>query len=193
MKKIVFDIETKNIFQDVGSSDPVDLDISLVGLYDYETNAYSSFLQEDFPKLWDILDKADLLITFNGDHFDIPLLNKYYKKDRRGDLGKIRSLDLLKEIRNSYGRRMKLTQIAEGTFGIGKSGDGLEAVAWWRNGEIEKIRKYCLEDVKITKEVYEYAMKNKKLMFKEGPFNKEIKLETKHWNPVAEVKTKSLF
>jgi uncharacterized protein YprB with RNaseH-like and TPR domain len=193
MKKIVFDIETKNIFQDVGSSDPVDLDISLVGLYDYETNTYDSFLQEDFDRLWDIMEKASVLITFNGDHFDIPLLNKYYKKAGRGDLGQIRSLDLLKEIKNSYGRRMKLTQIAEGTFGIGKSGDGLEAVAWWRNGEIEKIRKYCLEDVKITKDVYEYAMKNKKLLFKEGPFNKEIKLDTKHWEIVSEAKTQSLF
>ena len=193
MKKIVFDIETKNIFQDVGSNDPVDLDISLVGLYDYETNAYSSFLQEDFEHLWTVLEKADTLITFNGDHFDIPLLNKYYKKAGRGDLTKIRSLDLLKEIKNSYGRRMKLDQIAQGTFGIGKSGDGLEAVAWWRNGEIEKIRKYCLDDVKITKDVYEYALKNKKLLFKEGPFMKEIKLDTKHWELVSEVKTQSLF
>lgn len=193
MKKIVFDIETKNIFQDVGSSDPVDLDISLVGLYDYETNTYDSFLQEDFGRLWEIMKKADMLITYNGDHFDIPLLNKYYKKDGQGDLGSIRSLDLLKEIRNSYGRRMKLDQIAEGTFGIGKSGNGLEAVAWWRSGEIEKIRKYCLDDVRITKDVYEYAVKNKKLIFKEGPFTKEIKLDTKHWEPVSEVKTQSLF
>jgi DEAD/DEAH box helicase domain-containing protein len=193
MKKIVFDIETKNIFQDVGSNDPVDLDISLVGLYDYETNTYDSFLQEDFERMWTVLEKADMFITFNGDHFDIPLLNKYYKKAGRGDLTKIRSLDLLKEIKNCYGRRMKLDQIAQGTFGIGKSGDGLEAVAWWRNGEIEKIRKYCLDDVRITKDVYEYAVKNKKLMFKEGPFTKEIKLDTKHWEPVLEVKTQSLF
>lgn len=193
MRKIVFDIETKNIFQDVRSNDPVDLDISLVGIYDYETNSYNSFLQEEFDSLWNILEKADILITFNGDHFDIPLLNKYYKKANRGDLTRIRSLDLLKEIRNSYGRRMKLDQIAQGTFGSGKIGDGLEAVAWWRNGEIEKIRKYCLDDVRITKDVYEYALKNKKLFFKEGPFTKEIKLDTKHWEPVQEAKTQSLF
>lgn len=193
MKKIVFDIETRNIFQDVGSNDPVDLDISVVCLYDYEKNTYESFLQEDLPKLWDILDKTDMLITYNGDHFDIPLLNKYYKRDGRGDLTNIRSLDLLKEIKNSYGRRMKLDQIAEGTFGMHKSGNGLEAVAWWRSGEVEKIIKYCIDDVKITKDVYEYALKNKKLIFKEGPFMKEIKLDTKHWEPVEEVKTQSLF
>lgn len=189
MRKIVFDIETKNTFQDVGSSSPVDLDISLVCIYDYDTGQYDSFLQEDFPKLWPILDKADQLITYNGDHFDIPLLNKYYP----GDLAKVKSLDILREIRNSYGRRMKLDQVAEGTFGTHKSGDGLQAIVWWRNGDIENLKKYCLDDVKITKDVYEYAMKNKKLMFKEGPFIKEIKLDTKHWEFLPEAKTQSLF
>jgi DEAD/DEAH box helicase domain-containing protein len=143
--------------------------------------------------MWPYFKKAEMLITFNGDHFDIPLLNKYYKKEELGDLTKIYSLDILKEVRNSYGRRMKLDQIAEGTFGIGKSGNGLEAVTWWRNGEIDKIRKYCQDDVKITKNVYEFARNNKKLIFKEGIFTKEIKLDTKHWEPEEEVKTQSLF
>src|SRR5258708_7754147 len=111
MKKIVFDIETRNIFQDVGSQNPVDLDISIVCIYDYETGQYDSFLQEDFQRLWPILEKADQFITYNGDHFDIPLLNKYYQKETQRDLMKIKSLDILKEIRNSYGRRMKLDQV----------------------------------------------------------------------------------
>ena len=193
MRKIVFDIETKNVFKDVGSDNPADLDISLLCIYDYETNTYDSFLQEDFDRLWPLLEKAGMFITYNGDHFDIPLLNKYYKKAGRGDLTKIRSLDILKEIKNCYGRRMKLDQVAEGTLGINKSSNGLDAVVWWRNGEIEKIRKYCLDDVRITKDIYEYAQKHKKLMFKEGPFTKEIKMDIKHWEPVAEVKTQSLF
>ena len=193
MRKIVFDIETRNVFQDVGSNNPADLDISIVGLYDYETNKYASFTQEEFSLMWPIIEKADMFITYYGDHFDIPLLNKYYKKERGGDLTKIRSLDVLKEIKNSYGRRPKLDQVAEGTFGKGKIGNGLEAIVWWRNGEIEKIRSYCLDDVRITKNVYEYAMKNKKLLFKDGPFIKEIKMETKHWEPVEEIKTQSLF
>ncbi len=194
MKKIVFDIETKTPIPPGWPDNHTEkLEISLVGLYDYDTNAYESFLEEDFPRLWDILDKTDMLVSYNGDHFDIPLLNEYYKKDGRGDLTKIRSLDLLKEIKNSYGRRMKLDQVAEGTFGVGKSGNGLDAVIWWKNGEIEKIKKYCLDDVRITKDVYEYAQKHKKLMFKEGPFTKEIKMDVKHWEPVSEVKTQSLF
>ena len=193
MRKIVFDIETRNMFQDVGSTDPRDLDISMICTYDYETDSYDSFILEDLPRLWPILEKAELLITYNGDHFDIPLLNKYYQKQTGKDLSTIRSLDILHEIRNSYGRRMKLDQVAQGTLNIAKSGNGLEAIVWWRKGDIESIRKYCLDDVKITKDVYEYALKNKKLFFKEGPFNKEIKLDTKHWELESEAKTQSLF
>ncbi len=193
MRKIVFDIETKNIFQDVGSRNPEDLDISVVGLYDFETNKYHTFLQEEFDAMWEIFKRTDLMITFNGEYFDIPLLNKYYKKAGLGDLKQIRSLDIFKEIKQTSGRWLKLDKIAQGTFGVNKSGDGLEAVKWWREGKVEEIKKYCLDDVKITKDVYEFAMKNKKLIFKEGPFTKEIKLDTKHWEPVPEVKTQSLF
>ena len=177
MKKIVFDIETRNMFQEVGTNNPADLDISVVCLYDYETNTYHSFLQEDFGKLWPILESADMLITFNGDHFDIPLLDKYYS----GDLTKIKSLDILKEIKKSLGRRIKLDTIAEATLGAGKSGHGLEAITWWKNGEIDKIIKYCLDDVKITKEVYDYALKNGLLKYRDGLAIKDIKLDTKDW------------
>ncbi len=193
MRKLVFDIETREIFQDLNTNNPADLNISIVGIYDYETNKYLSFAQEEFDQMWPYFQKADVLITFNGEYFDIPLLNKYYQKAELGDLKSIRSLDIFKEIKQTSGRWLKLDKIAEGTFGVKKSGDGLEAVKWWRQGEVEKIRKYCLDDVKITKDVYEFAMKNKKLIFKEGPFTKEIKLETKHWEPVPEIKTQSLF
>lgn len=178
MKKIVFDIETRDIFSEVGSNEPTALSISLVGIYEYEKDKYSTFLVEDFSQMWPIFESADMMITFNGDHFDIPLLNKYYS----GDLLKIKSLDLLKEMQKSAGRRMKLDQIAEGTLGLHKSGDGLDAVRWWREGEIEKIRKYCLDDVRITKDLYEYALQNKKLTFKEGPHLKEVKLDTSLWD-----------
>lgn len=178
MRKIVFDIETKNTFQEVGKADPTLLDISVVCIYDSETDSYSSYLQEDFIKLWPILERADVLITFNGDHFDIPLLNKYYS----GDLTKIKSLDILKEIRKSLGFRVGLDNIASATLGKGKIGHGLEAIEWWKNGEIEKIIKYCIGDVEITKEVYEYAMKHGALKYKEGEAIMEFKLDTADWD-----------
>ncbi|MES2088166.1 MAG: ribonuclease H-like domain-containing protein [Patescibacteria group bacterium] len=181
MRKITFDIETSDLFAEVGSNDPSKLNLSVICIHDSETNKYSSYFQEDLKNLWPILEKTDVLIGYNSDHFDIPLLNKYYP----GDLSKIKSLDLLKEIRASLGRRIKLDDIAEATLGKNKSGHGLEAVVWWRNGEKDKVVKYCLEDVKITKEIYEYAMKNKHVKYKEGNVVKEIKLDPSNWESVS--------
>ena len=184
MRKVVFDIETKNIFSDVGSTDPARLDISVVCIYDYQTNSFKSFLENEISKLWPVIERADMLIGFNSDHFDIPLLNKYYT----GDLTKIRSLDLLKEIKKSFGRRIKLDQIAEGTLGERKSGFGLQATEWWKKGEVEKVVEYCLKDVQITKDVYEYALKNQELKFKEAGKIIPIKINTSGWEEKKENK-----
>jgi DEAD/DEAH box helicase domain-containing protein len=119
-----------------------------------------------------------MLIGYNSDHFDIPLLNKYYP----GDLTKIKSMDLLREIRTASGRRMSLDQVAEATLGKKKIAHGLQAVTWWKQGDIESIRKYCLEDVKITKEVYEFAKANNKIFFQEGGKRNEVRLDASTWD-----------
>ena len=75
MHKVVLDIETKNTFEEAGSSDPVALNLSLLVVYDYEQDKYISYLEKDLPELWKLLEKTDLIIGFNQDHFDIPILN----------------------------------------------------------------------------------------------------------------------
>jgi len=182
LAKVVFDIETSNIFDDVGSNDPAKLDISIVGVYDSTTDTYTSYAVEEFDKMWSIFERADILIGFNSNHFDIPLLNKYYP----GNLTHIKSLDLLAEIKEALGRRIKLDHIAEATLGINKSGHGLEAVRWWKEGNHEAVRKYCLDDVRITKEVYDYALKNKELLYKDFGDIRKIKLDTKDWENIKE-------
>jgi len=177
MRKIVFDIETKNTFHDVGKKDPALLDISLVGIHDSETGYYDSFLEDDLPRLWPILERADLLIGFNSDHFDIPLLDKYYP----GDLTRVRSVDIMKEIRNVLGRRIGLDAIAEATLGKAKTGNGLDAIRWFKEGAMDKIRDYCLADVALTKELYDYARSNGFLKYRDFGEIREIPLDTSGW------------
>lgn len=174
---IVFDIETSNMFQETGSGDPVSLDLSVVCIHDSLTDEYSSYLQEDLPKLWPILEQADILVGYNSDHFDIPILDKYYS----GDLRQIKSIDLLAEIKNSLGRRLKLDGVAQATIGAAKSADGLMAIRWWREGKKQQVIDYCLQDVKVTKEVFEYALKHNKLKYKDMGKVAEIKLNTSTW------------
>ncbi|HZS42984.1 MAG TPA: ribonuclease H-like domain-containing protein [Candidatus Paceibacterota bacterium] len=189
MRKIVFDIETSNIFDEVGRADPALLDIAVVGIYDSEKDEYTCFEQNELTNLWPILEKADMLIGFNSEHFDLPLLNKYYP----GDLRQLRHLDLMQEVKKSLGRRIGLGRIAEGTLGVSKSGHGLDAIKWWRAGEFEKVKRYCLDDVKITKEIYEYALSHKNLKYKDGNDIFEIPIDSSRWEePQEKALTSSL-
>lgn len=177
VRYIVFDLETQNIFQDVGSSDPASLDISVATVYDSETNVYTTATIDDLNILWPILEHADALVGYNSNHFDIPLLNKYYP----GDLTHIKSIDILEEIKESLGRRLRLDSVAQATIGAKKSADGLAAVRWWREGQINKIKKYCEQDVKVTKEVFEYALEHGHIKFKDGRHKREVPLDTSSW------------
>jgi len=177
LRIVTFDIETSNTFSDIGANDPAGLDISIVGIHDSKTDEYTSYTQVEFPSLWKILEYTDILVGYNSDHFDIPLLNKYYP----GDLKMIKSMDILREIHASLGRRVKLDAVAEGTLGDKKIGHGLQALEWWRDGDVERVRKYCLKDVEITKKVFEYALENQKLIYKELGKKKEVPLDTSSW------------
>ena len=177
MRYIVFDLETQNIFQDIGSNDPAALDISVATDYDSETGVYTTVSVDEIEQLWPIIEKADALVGYNSNHFDIPLLNKYYP----GDLTHIKSIDLLEDIKASLGRRLRLDSVAQATVGAKKSADGLQAVRWWRSGEIDKIKKYCEQDVKVTKEIFEYARQHGHVKFKDGHRKREIPLDTANW------------
>jgi hypothetical protein len=177
MRAITFDIETANAFPTLSRSDYSRMEVSVVGIHDSDTGKLTSYVQEEFNQLWPILERADLLIGFNSDSFDIPILNRYYP----GDLTKIASLDLLTEVYNVLGRRIRLQSLAEGTLGIGKSGNGLEAVEWWQQGEVEKVRAYCMDDVKITRQIFDYALKHGKLKYKDLGGPREFKIDTSAW------------
>lgn len=177
MRIVTFDIETANWMDEVGSGDPADLTIAVVGIHDSETGQYSCFLEHELPALWKILERTDMLVGFNSDHFDIPLLNKYYP----GDLTHIKSLDLLQEVYRALGRRLKLDTLAEATLGERKSGDGLQSLRWWKQGEIEKVKAYCEKDVELTKRIFDYALQNNSLKYRDLGVLKEIKLNTSKW------------
>jgi DEAD/DEAH box helicase domain-containing protein len=177
VRYIVFDLETQNIFQDVGSSDATALDISVATVYDSIEDKYTTVTIDELHELWPIIEKADALVGYNSNHFDIPLLNKYYP----GDLTHIKSIDILESIKDSLGRRLRLDSVAQATIGAKKSADGLQAVRWWREGKIDEIKKYCEQDVRVTKKIFDYALEHGHVKFKDGYRKKEIPLDTSSW------------
>ncbi len=159
--EIVLDIETQNTFEEAGGYFTDKLKVSLVGVYYYETDTYESYLEPDLPKMFQRLEQGGRIIGYNSIGFDMPVLNNYYL----GDLLKLPQLDILREIEKALGHRIKLDAVAEATVGTKKSGHGLQAVQWWKEGKIDSIRDYCLQDVRVTREVYEFGKKNGFLLF----------------------------
>ncbi len=160
--EVVFDIETQNTFADV-ENDFKKLKVSVISLYRTDTDAYQSFTESELNQVWPIFEKADRLIGFNSEHFDLPVLNNYYL----GDLLLLPHLDIMKEVKSSLGIRLKLSSIAEATLdNITKSADGLAAIRWWKEGKIDEIKKYCEQDVRVTKELYDFGRNNRQLFYK---------------------------
>jgi len=161
MNEIVFDIETQNTFAEV-DNDFKKFKVSVVSIYSYSDDSYKSFTEDELGQLWPLFEKADRIIGYNSEHFDLPILNNYYP----GDLLTFSHLDLLKVIYSNLGKRLKLDDVAQATLDISKSANGLQAIKWWREGKIDEIKKYCEQDVKVTKELYDFGRKNKQLFYK---------------------------
>ncbi len=177
MRAITFDIESISDSNVRGRVNVDEQELTVVAIHDSQTGEYASYSREELPRLWPIIERADLLIGFNSDTFDIPLLNRYYP----GDLTNMRSLDLLSEVAKALGRRIRLQSLAQATLGKGKAGDGLAAMDWWREGKHDKVREYCIEDVRLTRELYDYALAHGVLKYKDLREIRDIKLDTSSW------------
>lgn len=171
LKKIVLDLETQKLFEEVGGRGKNHLlKVSVCGIYDYSRDVYETYEEKDLPRLAPLLQSADLLIGFNNRGFDSEVLQPYLNFD----IFEIPHLDLLEEIHKTLGHRISLETVAQGSLGSGKSGNGKQAVLYWRNGRMDLLKKYCLDDVKVTRQIYEYALKNQKLLYRDFFNIKEI-------------------
>lgn len=174
MLELILDVETKKTFDEVGGYFPEKLGVSFVGACLRENGNKKgellSFFENDLNKLFPLIERADVVIGFNIDGFDMPTLSAYYQADIR----KIPTLDLMARIKDSVGHRISLDAVAQETLGSGKIGDGLDAIRYYHNGNLEALKKYCLEDVKITRDIYDYGLKNGLVVFR-NKWNRLIK------------------
>lgn len=183
--KLVLDLETKQTFEDVGGHhNSHKLGVSLVGVYSYARDEYRGFRENEMDELKTWLEAADLIIGFNSKHFDFTVLQPYYPKF---DLSKLPHLDILEEIVYSLGHRLKLETIAQATLGHGKSGDGLDAIRYFQQGDWASLEKYCLDDVKVTKDIYDYGMAHGYIWFTNNGVKEKIKVRWAQGETVEDV------
>ncbi|MFA6304499.1 MAG: ribonuclease H-like domain-containing protein [Patescibacteria group bacterium] len=160
--KLVLDLETKKSFDDVGGHQNCHLlEVSVCGIYSYSRNQFRAFREEEFKEMGEWLKAASLIIGFNSKSFDFAVLQPYYKFN----LSKLPHLDILEEVNLALGHRLKLESLAQSTLGEGKSGSGLDALKYYRDKDWDTLIKYCLDDVRITRDVYEYGKKHGHLWY----------------------------
>jgi len=158
---IVFDIETQKSFDEVGGRRNLHLlGISVLAAYSYNREKTFVFEEKNLSQFKKMLENCGLLVGFNSEGFDIPILQSY-----GFDLSRVPSLDLMKDIKTGAGFRISLDNIAGATIGTKKSASGLLALQWYKEGKIEEIKKYCVKDVLITKQVYDFGKSNNFVFF----------------------------
>src|SRR3989344_7193306 len=160
---IVFDVETQYSFDEVGGRDHFEeLKVSVVGVFNYADGKYNAFEEREMDKFESLYRDASLVIGFNINAFDLPVIAPYF----HGAFTDIPTLDLMVDIERVLNRRISLDALAQGTLHEGKSGHGLEALQWFRNGEVERVKKYCLVDVRLTKDLYEHGKTHNQVLAK---------------------------
>ena len=150
----MIDLETQRDFNEVEGRKLELLGVSVAGVYSYEENRYDAYLEADLAtKLAPRLQTAELIIGFNIRRFDMPVLQPYVPFS----VTSLPMLDIMEEVVKNLGHRLSLESLAQATLGRGKSGHGLDALQWFKEGRFDLITKYCLDDVKLTKELYDYG------------------------------------
>lgn len=157
---VVLDLETQKTFRE--ESDPKKLGISVVAIYDYADNQGKTYTEKEINKLFPILENASYIIGYNITGFDIPVLQGYYP----GDVNVFSQFDLMEDIRLKIGRRIGLNDIAAATMDIKKSGHGLMAIDYFKEGKWDELKKYCLDDVLITRDIFEYGIEKKEVFYR---------------------------
>jgi len=157
MNIVYFDLESQKLFEEVGGRDPSQLLLACGVTWSTARNDFAVYWEKEAAALIAELKSADRVIGFNIISFDYQVLKPYAPNE---NFRAFKSTDMLQDIFRTLGFRLSLDSIAKATLGATKSADGLQSVAWFKNGELDKVAEYCKADVEITRRVYEFGRDN---------------------------------
>lgn len=160
---VYFDLETQRTANDAGGWDRKhDMGMSIGVTYSCRLGEYRVYTEKTVNALIDQLVHADLVVGYNVVNFDYEVLMGYTILDLPHQC---RTLDLMIDIETKLGHRLGLDAVASATLQVGKTGDGLDAIRWWREGRLMEIAEYCCFDVKCTKLVHEHGIAHRQLHY----------------------------
>jgi DEAD/DEAH box helicase domain-containing protein len=166
-KTIVFDLETQHTADEVGGWGNIrDMRLAVAVTYDTAMDVYRDYTEQDADRLIATLRGADLVVGYNVLRFDYEVL-RAYTEDPLSDLP---TVDMLQDLYHALGWRPRLDGVAAATLGERKSADGLQAVRWFRQGQLDKVVAYCRRDVEVTWQVYDYGRRNGYVQYRDRQY-----------------------
>jgi len=180
---IVYDLETVKAIPDKKSShrnpkieycegwhDHANMGVSVIGAYDYDEDRYRVFCKDNFGEFRKLAEKTNLLIGFNNILFDNRVLREMGNLFSNAiDINDDKCYDILQEVWEGEGLERifsypshigyGLDAICSANFGTSKSGHGALAPVLWQEGKIGEVIDYCLNDVKLTKDLLDHIIR----------------------------------
>lgn len=151
-----------------GWHDHANMGITVLGAYDYNADRYRVFCGDNKVDWLNLIDAPDtLLVGFNN----IPFDNAVLRATRGwGDPDDPKCYDLLREIWAAAGNGPTFTPathagygldaMCEKNFGTRKTGNGALAPIAWQLGNFGEVIDYCLNDVRLTKQLFDKVRLN---------------------------------
>lgn len=141
-KAVAMDIET--------TGKDVNRDIMTVVCIWSPTMQLSRFHFDDYADVVSVLNEVDYILTFNGIHFDIPILARHCKVNPSHWIQK--TVDPLFLVQNTLGyeasRKLDLV-LQENGFEC-KSASGKDAIEYWFDKKYDLLESYCMQDARLT-------------------------------------------
>jgi DEAD/DEAH box helicase domain-containing protein len=171
---LYLDLETQKLAQDVGGWNNTHLmRVSVAVVFDSVESRFHTYDEDGVEALFELLEKADLIVGFNIKGFDYRVLSAYTSRDLRA----LPTFDILEDLHRRLGFRLSLDHLAQETLNQCKSADGLQAVEWFRQGEMGKLVEYCRQDVAVTRDLFQFGLKEGHLVFKNKKEDVRVRLK----------------
>ena len=199
---IVFDIETKNFFTDpeVGWGNFEALRVSMLCAYSYAQDTYFSFTEHELDAAAELFRDAGTIVGFSINHYDVPILHLHFQRladpALRVNLWEKQRFDIAEKIEDIAKQRISLSRLASANLGVKKERHGSEAIALYRDGKMGELREYCMNDVRLTKDIYELMVRDGVLLMPDHDTHELMKVDFKNNSFIsvnAPAATASLF
>jgi len=154
--EVYYDVETQLSADEVGGWNNIHLmRVSLAVSWSVK-DLFRLWEEASVAEMIEYLGRFEKIVSFNGDRFDSQVLSHYGKVQTIN----LHSFDVMVDLSRRLGHRVSLDSVAQATLGLGKSADGITALRWWKEKQIELLAEYCRKDVQVLIDVVSFGRIN---------------------------------